>query len=252
VLRFSPSADEAPKAICLDLFGTIVFFDSNRLPRQIVEGQSRVTTMPGVENILAEVAPRTILPVFLDAVAAAGAEIAAEKQRHGREIPTRERFRRALVGLKATGAVDLAAQWMAERHMASLADAVTCPTDRPVLLRALAARCPIALVSNFDDGQTARRLLERFGLTGAFQSILISADVGVIKPAAEIFLAACEELGFAPSDTLHVGDSVSADVRGATAVGMRALWVGDGPCDVAIGTIADLSEVPRWLEDRYG
>lgn len=211
-----------------------------------------MVTMPGVEDVLAEVAPHTPLPTFLDAIAAASAAIAAEKQQHGREVPTRERFRRALVGLQASGPIDLAAEWMAERHMASLADAVICPADRPMLLSELAARRPIALVSNFDDGPTARRLLERFGLTSAFRSILVSAEVGVIKPSAEIFLAACEGLGAAPSDTLHVGDSVSADIRGATAVGMRALWVGDGPCDVATGTIADLSEVPRWLAVRYG
>jgi putative hydrolase of the HAD superfamily len=252
VLRFSPNADKEPKAICLDLFGTIVFFDSSRLPRQVVQGQSRVVTMPGIENVLAEVAPQTLLPAFLDSVAAAGAAIAAEKQEHGREIPTRERFRRALVASKADGAIDLAAEWMAERHMASLSDAVVCPADRPALLRELAARCPIALVSNFDDGPTARRLLERFGLTSAFRSIRVSAEVGVIKPSATIFLAACEDLGAAPSDTLHVGDSVSADIRGAAAAAMRSLWVGEGPCDVATGTIADLSEVPRWLSDRYG
>ncbi len=208
--------------------------------------------MPGIEGLLSEVAPRTLLPTFLDAVAVASGEIAAEKQRHGREIPTGERFRRALVSLHASGAVDRAAEWMAQRHMASLADAVICPSDRPALLRELAARRPIALVSNFDDGPTARRLLDRFNLTSAFRSIRVSAEVGVIKPSAEIFLAACEDLGVEPSDALHVGDSVSADIRGAAAVGMRALWVGAGPCDVAIGTIADLSDVPRWLADRYG
>jgi len=54
-----------------------------------------------------------------------------------------------------------------------------------------------------------------------------SGDVGVRKPAPEIFLRALEELGVDPLGAMFVGDRLDADVQGAARVGMttvQALW----------------------------
>ena len=252
MLHSSKNTGRKPKALCLDLFGTIVFFDASRLPRRDVDGVARVVTVPGVDELLARVAPRRSLAEFYAVLVETGKALGETKERTLREVPTRERFRRALVTMGAEGAVDEVARTMAERHMATLASAVTCPADRRDLLVRLAASYPIALVSNFDHGPTARGLLDRFELSASFSSVRISEEVGFIKPSKEIFLAACEDLSVAPTEALHVGDSFGADVEGARGAGLSALWIGaseDGP---TTDVIADLSELPRWLAERYG
>jgi HAD superfamily hydrolase (TIGR01549 family) len=234
------------------LFGTIVFFDASRLPRRDLDGVARVVTVDGVDELLATVAPHASLADFYAALVETGRAIGEMKERTLREVPTQERFRRALAGVNATGPVEQVAETMAERHMTTLAAAVTCPPDRRTLLAELAASYPIALVSNFDHGPTGRSLLDRFDLSSSFSSVRISAEIGFIKPAQEIFLAACGDLSVAASDALHVGDSFGADVEGARAAGLSALWIGTSEERPTTDAIADLSELPRWLEERYG
>lgn len=55
----------------------------------------------------------------------------------------------------------------------------------------------------------------------------VSADeVGVLKPAPALFLAACAGVGVAPDQAAHVGDRVDTDDVGARAAGMRSLVLG--------------------------
>jgi putative hydrolase of the HAD superfamily len=237
--------------LSLDLFGTIVFFDPERVPRRKVGDEDRVVTVAGIETLLSSVAPEVTLTEFLDALTAAGTVIAQEKRETHREVPTAARFVRALAGVGASGPVESVAGEMAERHMATLATAVVCPPDRRELVAALSASYPLALVSNFDHAATARGLLDGFGLTGSFRSIRISAEVGAIKPSREIFLSACRDLGCSPAAVLHVGDSTTADIDGAVGAGMRALWVGSGRSETALDSIADLRLLPGWLRERY-
>jgi len=241
-----------PHALSLDLFGTIVFFDVDRLPRRRIAGESKIVTVDGIDELLAATVPGASLEVFLDALARASTDIAREKAGDRREVPTRERFRRALI---ATGArerdAETAATDMAERHMRALAAAVVCPPDRPEVLERLAARHPLALASNFDHGPTARALLDRFGLARYFRAIVVSAEIGRLKPAVEVFDAVCTQLAVDAPSCLHVGDSREADVLGATAAGMPAVWIGVGEAAPAVDCISDLRELPDWLTARY-
>lgn len=242
-----------PQALSLDLFGTIVFFDVDRLPRRMVAGERKIVTVAGLDELLAAAAPETTIESFLAALSRASTDIAREKAQDCREVPTRERFRRALLAAGASGAdAEAVATIMAERHMSALAEAVVCPPDRARVLERLAARHPLALVSNFDHGPTAHSLLARFALTSYFRAVVVSADVGVLKPAAAIFEVACARLAIDPVRCLHVGDSREADVLGAIAAGMTAVWIGIGDADPAAGCISDLRELPAWLAERYG
>ena len=96
-------------------------------------------------------------------------------------------------------------------------------------LRALhRAGIPMAIVSNA-DGTVARVLAE----TGVCQvgdgpwipvvAIVDSGGVGIAKPDPRIFEPALRALGTEPARTVHVGDSVHFDVRGAQAAGMGAV-----------------------------
>lgn len=80
----------------------------------------------------------------------------------------------------------------------------------------------VVIVTN-SDGHGAQNLRDAGILqaTGLEKSDVIdSAVVGSTKPDAGIFLAALERAGARASETVHVGDMVSTDVRGASAAGI--------------------------------
>jgi putative hydrolase of the HAD superfamily len=54
---------------------------------------------------------------------------------------------------------------------------------------------------------------------------MTSEQAGAEKPAAQIFLAALQQVGIRPDDSLYVGDHYQSDILGARAVGMKALLI---------------------------
>jgi putative hydrolase of the HAD superfamily len=124
------------------------------------------------------------------------------------------------------------------------------PGARPAL-EALAARgLTLAVVSNTmrTPGAVLRQLLERYGLLSFFKHTTFSDEVGVRKPAPEIFALSLSAVGAEPSTAVHVGDDVRLDVSGARAAGMRAIHLTSVPdrspagalADAVIGTLRDL------------
>ncbi len=88
-------------------------------------------------------------------------------------------------------------------------------------LDTLAARgLKLGVISNWDE--RLRPLLKRLKLAGYFEAILVSREVGFSKPSCRIFEHAVRRLGLPPGSVLHVGDSLSMDVRGARAAGFRS------------------------------
>lgn len=66
--------------------------------------------------------------------------------------------------------------------------------------------------------------VKEFGLGSFFEAIAVSCDVGYMKPHPAIFRHALDALGVAPEEAAMVGDSLRADVAGAQALGMTAVW----------------------------
>ncbi len=239
------------ETILFDLFGTLVSIDSGRIPRRRVDGAEYVMTIERLEELLAETEPAVSVADFWQALLEVSREMALEKRRDHRELPSRERFRRVLSRLNLRSPTDELACELSRRHMAGLAAAVVCRDDRAALLGRLSERYRLALVSNFDDGPTAHAILQRYELASRFGAIVISDDYGRRKPAPEIFWHACQQLGSSPETTVHVGDSYDDDVRGGVAAGLAGvLWVSDVPSERGeeLSRIGDVSEVPARLE----
>jgi putative hydrolase of the HAD superfamily len=55
--------------------------------------------------------------------------------------------------------------------------------------------------------------------------MIISGDVGVIKPYIEIFRIAEKRIGLQPEECLFVGDSYQNDIAPAKKAGWKALWL---------------------------
>jgi len=115
----------------------------------------------------------------------------------------------------------------------------------------------LALVSNImrTPGATLRRLLERFRLLGYFKHTTFSDEVGIRKPAPEIFQLTLRAVAGEPGTAVHVGDDAILDVQGARAAGMRVIQVissvralGAQRPDLAISRLAELPEAIEQLE----
>lgn len=93
------------------------------------------------------------------------------------------------------------------------------PGARDFLTR---AGLPVCIVSNIDrdDLQAA---LDHHGL--AVTAVVTSQDVRSYKPRPEIFDRALALLGLPAGRVLHAGDSWTADVLGAAALGIRTAWI---------------------------
>jgi putative hydrolase of the HAD superfamily len=85
-------------------------------------------------------------------------------------------------------------------------------------LKALRARgLPVGIVS--DTGFDLRPAMDLLGLSPFIDTVVMSFEYGVCKPAARVFLTACDQLHVHPERTLMVGDNPLTD-SGAVAAGM--------------------------------
>ena len=83
--------------------------------------------------------------------------------------------------------------------------------------------------------------------------VLISEHEGLRKPDPRLFARAAERLGIAPAACWFVGDNPKADILGAHAAGMKAVWFGQGnawPEEVAMpgSAIRSLPEILTLLD----
>jgi HAD superfamily hydrolase (TIGR01509 family) len=58
-------------------------------------------------------------------------------------------------------------------------------------------------------------------------AVILSYEVGLVKPDPAIFRLACDRLGLQPAEILFVGDTPSADIKGPKAIGMSAMLISD-------------------------
>ena len=93
------------------------------------------------------------------------------------------------------------------------------------LLAALRKRFKLGLLSNYPDGLAIRKSMDRMRLTTHFDSVVVSGDLGLVKPHPDTFAASLRELGTSPEETLFVGDNWLADVQGAKRAGMPMVHI---------------------------
>ncbi len=145
---------------------------------------------------------------------------------------------------------------MADTFVTGLAECGDLYPGARAVLDAVADIATLALVTN-GLSEVQRTRIERLGLQSSFAAVVISAEVGVSKPAGAFFDIAFERLG-APSRTnaLMVGDSLSADIGGGASYGMATCWYNPHrrsapePATPRIDhMIADLAELPSLIVD---
>lgn len=128
------------------------------------------------------------------------------------------------------------------------------PDAVPVLDR-LADGYRHAVLSNSSIHNQDRKL-RKLGVRDRFEVVLCAVELGVSKPDAGAFLAACEALDLPPAEVVHVGDEPDIDAAGAVAAGLTGVWLdrrgrGGRP---ELARITALDQLPGLLsaDTRFG
>jgi len=82
----------------------------------------------------------------------------------------------------------------------------------------------VGLVTN---GRTAIQYgkIDKLGIRGYFDAIIVSEEAGVSKPDPAIFGLALSRLALAPEQCVFIGDHPVNDIAGAARAGMRVIWM---------------------------
>ena len=219
------------QAVAFDLFDTLVDFDITLFPVVEIDGKEEKTTSKAAYDALYD--GGFLVPnyqAFHQLWLKSSKEVWAERDNDPeyREIRSIDRFRRLMALLVAipSGDKERAARTALNAHMYGIENSVVFDRGRLDMLgRIKDAGLPVALLSNFDHAPTARRIIDKMGITPYLDSVLISEDEGFRKPAGSLFLKVAEELGVAPAEVLFVGDTFDADVTGPQSVGMPCAWL---------------------------
>jgi putative hydrolase of the HAD superfamily len=149
-----------------------------------------------------------------------------------------ERLGRTAPGLPAAIARDFAARRRARMRL--FPEALEC-------LTALRRRgVPLALVTNGDATQQ-RDKIERHGLGGFFDAILIEGEFGVGKPEESVYRHVLRALGAAPAEAWMVGDHLEWDVGAPQRLGLTGVWIDRGGLGLPPGSAVRPHRIIRSL-----
>ena len=134
-----------------------------------------------------------------------------------------ERFR-VLLSSAHTTATDAESQ-AAARCYRDAYDAAYRPVPGAIeVLRRIKAARPIGIVTNHIMSEQVKKIAA-IGVAPFIDELVVSAEVGVAKPAAQVFQVALSRLDGTPDQAVMIGDSWSSDILGATGLGIRAIWL---------------------------
>jgi putative hydrolase of the HAD superfamily len=135
-----------------------------------------------------------------------------------------------------------------------LPDVLEWMDGAPELLARLRGRYRLGIVTN-GPSEIQRPKLDKFNLASLVDAVIVSGEVGVHKPDAAIFAHLLHATGVPAGSAAHIGDSLSADVAGAHAAGMTALWLPPrhraaeeraaevAPPDAVLASLSDLASL---------
>jgi len=100
---------------------------------------------------------------------------------------------------------------------------LTLADDSYRVLNKLSKLFKIGLVSNFTNSEFINESLRALGIRKFFDIIIDSDSFGMRKPHPSIFKQFLRSLGVKAEEAVFIGDDVDSDVKGARAVGIKAV-----------------------------
>lgn len=93
------------------------------------------------------------------------------------------------------------------------------------VLESLYGKYKLGVISNFAIPEGVYSLLKTNNLMELFNVVIVSGEVNKRKPSPEIFLRALKKIRVNAEEAVFVGDTADADIAGAHASGMRAVYI---------------------------
>jgi HAD superfamily hydrolase (TIGR01509 family) len=101
----------------------------------------------------------------------------------------------------------------------AIARRIVYPETREVIHELYHRGYHLALVSNTTSSIDAPQALEKEGIAGCFDTVVLSCVVGKRKPGPDILLEAAEQMGVSPNRCAYIGDRPEWDVVAAHEAG---------------------------------
>jgi len=206
------------KAVLFDMFDTLILIDRNyEFYNQAVINMHNYVVNQGV-NVNFE--------QFYDAYVKARDDLYAQAEETLEEPHFNVRIQNALQLLghnyNISSPIVTGATWEFTKKFISH---VQIDEHAKPVLQNLQGNYKLGLVSNFAIPETIYSLLKTNDLTSLLDPVVISGEVNKRKPSPEIFQIALQKLDVLAEEAVFVGDTADADVAGAHAVGMKAVYI---------------------------
>lgn len=100
--------------------------------------------------------------------------------------------------------------------------------DAKIAYHKIALNYNVGILTN-GFAETQWKKIEQFNLKNTAKEIVISEEIGVLKPNPKIFEYSTDLAGVEPSEILYVGDSLTSDVEGGSNAGWQVAWFTEQP-----------------------
>ncbi|MFE9189941.1 HAD family hydrolase [Micromonospora sp. NPDC007208] len=204
--------------IFFDFFGTLVNYSPSRTEQGFHESHALLRKL-GVEIGYAE---------FLNEWSIESTRFDEMTRVNNREF-SMEDVTAAFLGrlLKGDPGSDTVARFV-DVYLVEWNRGVTYRPDVPGIIETLAERFRLAVVTNTHKADLVPRHLAAMGISGLFETVVTSLEVGWRKPHPAIFAEALRQMRTDGADVLFVGDDYTADYLGSVAAGIKVFLIDPG------------------------
>lgn len=213
--------------LIFDAFDTVVHINRDKLPTREISGKPVQTTASAVHEVYTAIFGKLDFDVFYRAFSQSSHEVNELRRTEFKEICSQERMRILLrvLGHEADGTPPEILDNLTKAHMAQLEESFEVRQETLEVLDWASRNFRTGMISNFDYAPALHEALDRFGIRSAFETVVVSVEVGWRKPHRLIFERAFKEMHIEPAEALFIGDQLYVDVYGAINSGLDAVWI---------------------------
>lgn len=171
------------------------------------------------------------------------------------EVDERELWTKWMLPDWPAGQIANIAVQLNETWREAIADRIIFPETKPVILELFRRGYRLGLVSNTTSSVEVPKALAELNISGCFETIILSTQVGKRKPDPAILLEATGRMGVSPDKCVYVGNRMDRDVLPSRKAGFsqvillrdgEAPVLGDEPAfepDIFITNLAELLQI---------
>jgi len=249
--------------LIFDAFDTVIHINTAKLPRLVIDGTEVSTTAPAAYEAYTAIFGQTDFDVFYRAFSQSFTRVSAIRRVDLKEILSTERFKLMLdmLGHPPAEITDARVESITKAHMRQLQDSFEVRPETLQVLDWARTRFRTGMISNFAYAPAFHESIDEFGIRKAFETIVVSAEVGWCKPHRIIFDHTFDKMRIRPDEALFIGDQLYVDIFGALNSGMDAAWIeterqdwlppeAQPPSCKPTYTLSMISELIQLLENR--